>query len=144
MQIGHGGRIWLAAGSAGAAGLVFGVALAKVSYPPLEVLLKTSETTIGQPIAYPEGVPQVTAAIITMVPGQETGWHRHDAPLFAYLLEGELTVDYGDAGVRIYREGDAFVEALKSGHDGTNSGSGEARILAVFMGAEGVANTVAE
>ncbi len=88
----------LAVGLAGAVGLGCGVALGRTGYPPLEVLLQGSETVLGQEIAYPAGKPVVTAAIVTMVPGQETGWHAHEAPLFAWMLEGELTVDYGPDG----------------------------------------------
>lgn len=129
---------------AGLIGLGAGVALGRASYPPLDVLLQTSTTVIGQPIAYPSGTPMVTAAIVTMVPGQETGWHQHEVPLFAWMLEGELTVDYGAAGVKVYRKGDALVEALKSRHNGRNTGTGDVRLLAVFIGAEGAANTLAE
>ena len=42
---------------------------------------------LGQEIAYPDGTPVVTAAIVTMVPGQETGWHEHEAPLLAWMLD---------------------------------------------------------
>jgi len=112
------------------------------SYPPLDVLLSSTETVIGQPIAYPEGQAKITAAIVTMVPGQKTGWHKHNVPLFAYMLEGELTVDYGENGMKTYREGDSLIEAFQTSHNGENTGAGNARILAVFAGAEGVANTV--
>ena len=134
----------LAVGLAGAVGLGCGVALGRTGYPPLEVLLQGSETVLGQEIAYPAGEPVVTAAIVTMVPGQETGWHAHEAPLFAWMLEGELTVDYGPDGTRTYRAGDALLEAFRTRHNGRNSGAEEVRLLAVFMGAEGVANTVVE
>ena len=86
----------------------------------------------------------VTAAIVTMVPGQETGWHAHDAPLFAWMLDGELTVDYGPDGSRVYRKGDALLEAFRTRHNGRNSGTENTRLLAVFIGAEGVANTLME
>jgi quercetin dioxygenase-like cupin family protein len=122
-------------------GMLAGFALGKSTYPPLDVLLATSQTEIGQPIAYPQGVPKVTAAIITMEPGQETGLHAHHAPLFAYILSGELTVDYGPDGERVFKEGSAFLEAFNSDHNGRNTGPVATRILAVFMGAEGVANT---
>ena len=50
-------RVWLrtllVAGLAGAVGLGGGVALGRTSYPPLDVLLKGSETVLGQAIAYP-------------------------------------------------------------------------------------------
>ncbi len=135
---------WIVAGLAGAVGLCSGLALGRSSYPPLDVLLSGSETVIGQEIAYPAGTPIVTAAIVTMLPGQETGWHVHDAPLFAWMLNGELTVDYGPDGERTYRAGDAMLEAFRTRHNGRNSGEQDARLLAVFMGARGVANTVME
>jgi len=122
-------------------GVLGGFALGKATYPPLDVLLTSSQTVIGQPIAYPQGVPKVTAAIITMQPGQETGLHLHRAPLFAYILSGELTVDYGPAGQRVFKEGNAFLEAFGTDHNGRNTGGDLTRILAVYMGAEGVANT---
>jgi quercetin dioxygenase-like cupin family protein len=138
----RGSAPWFAAGVAGVVGLAAGVALGRTSYPPLEVLLRSSETVIGQEIAYPAGKPVVTAAIVTIAPGGETGWHAHEAPLFAWMLDGTLTVDYGPDGPRAYAEGDALLEAFRSRHNGRNLGTEPARLLAVFMGAEGVANTV--
>lgn len=106
-------------------------------------LLATGKTVLGQTIAYPtQGAAKVTAVIVTMQPGATTGWHRHDVPMFGYLLEGEITVDYGPHGTRVYRQGDAVMEAIDLAHDGRNSGSGAARILAVFIGADGVPDTV--
>lgn len=124
------------------AGLLISPLTARETYPPLEVLLQSGETVLGQPIAYPAGAPVVTAAIVTMEPGAKTGWHRHDAPLFAYMLEGQLTVDYGKGVRRTYAQGDALLEAIKTDHQGKNTGQGPMRILVVFAGAEGVANTV--
>jgi len=127
---------------AAAGGIAVGLAVARVAYPALELVFSGGMTVIGQPIAYPDGAPDVTAAIVAMQPGQTTGPHRHDAPLFAYMLEGELTVDYGADGTRTYHAGDGFLEAFRTVHDGTNTGDGVARVLAVFIGADGVANTV--
>lgn len=117
-------------------------AFAKDTYPPVEVLLSSTETTIGQPLAYPEGQAKMTAAIVTMLPGKSTGAHFHNVPLFGYMLEGELTVDYGPDGVKTYKTGDSLLEAMKTLHSGTNTGDGIARVLVVFAGAEGVENTV--
>ena len=105
-------------------------------------LVETSTSIIGQPIEYPDGTPKITAAIVTMLPGDETGLHKHDAPLFAYMLSGEIEVDYGVDGKRRYVSGDAFIEAYKSPHNGRVLGTDQVRILAVFIGAEGVQNTV--
>jgi quercetin dioxygenase-like cupin family protein len=136
-------RSALRAGALAAAlGLAAGIALGRTTYPPLVFLLKAGNSVLGQPFAYPEGQPQVTAAIVTLMPGQETGWHRHEVPLLGYILEGALTVDYGPAGSRTYEAGDAFLEAFGSDHDGRNAGDAAMRLLAVYMGAEDVPNTV--
>jgi quercetin dioxygenase-like cupin family protein len=106
-------------------------------------LLSTSQTIISQPIAYPTKAPaKVVSAIVTMLPGEETGWHQHDVPMFGYILEGEVTVDYGAKGTHVYRQGEAVMEAIDWPHNGRNTGKVPARILAVFIGAEGVPNTV--
>ena len=123
-------------------GSTAGWALWRASYPPLDVLLKGGQMVLGQEIACPGGTPVVTAAIVTMVPGQETGWHADEAPLFAWMLDGELTVDYGPDGSRVYSKGDALLEAFRTRHNGRNSGAENVRLLAVFIGADGVANTV--
>lgn len=123
-------------------GLAAGAALGRTGYPPLEILLQSGSSVLGQPLAYPPGKPQVTAAIVTLQPGQETGWHRHGVPLLGYILEGALTVDYGPDGSRSYAAGEAFLEAFGSDHDGRNDGSAPMRLLAVYIGAEGVPNSV--
>ncbi len=111
--------------------------------PKVEVtpLLATGETTIGQPLAYPPGKPQVTAVIVTIPPGGETGWHEHPVPLFGYMLDGVLTVDYGDKGVHVYKPGDSLMEAMNWPHNGANKGDTPVRILAVYLGAEGIPNS---
>jgi quercetin dioxygenase-like cupin family protein len=109
---------------------------------PLVPLFSTGTTVVGETIRYPAGAARVTSAIITLAPGAKTVVHEHGVPLFAYILEGELTVDYGAHGKRIYRRGDAFMEAMAVAHAGTNSGTQPVRILAVYMGAQGAQDTV--
>jgi quercetin dioxygenase-like cupin family protein len=104
----------------------------------LTPLLSTGTTIIGEPIAYPSGTPKVTAAIVTVPPGKETGWHTHQVPLFAEILQGELTVDYGSKGVKTYKTGDSLLEAMNWPHNGMNKGTVPVKLLAVYMGAEGV------
>jgi quercetin dioxygenase-like cupin family protein len=106
-------------------------------------LLSSGKTVVGEALSYPVGAaPKVTAAIVALEPGAETGWHMHGVPTFGYLLEGELTVDYGPEGRRIYRAGDALLEAIDISHNGRNTGTGTMRILAVFIGAEGLKTTI--
>jgi quercetin dioxygenase-like cupin family protein len=108
----------------------------------LTPLLRGGEDVLGAPLAYPEGPVDITAAIVEVPPGGATGWHHHEVPLFAYILEGELTVDYGEKGTRVYRAGDSVLEAMNWPHNGTNTGDGPMRLLAVYMGGGGLANTI--
>jgi quercetin dioxygenase-like cupin family protein len=124
------------------ASFALGWVAAKTAYPPLDVLVSTGQTTIGQSFEYPDGVPKLTAAIVTLEPGAETGWHRHEVPLYAYILQGELAVDYGAAGEKSFGAGDSFIEAFRSAHNGQNKAGEPVRILAVFAGAEETPNTV--
>jgi quercetin dioxygenase-like cupin family protein len=65
-------------------------------------------------------------------------------PLFAYILDGELTVDYGAHGRRTYRAGEAFMEAMAVTHFGVNTGREPVRLLAVYMGAKGSDDVIPE
>ena len=104
---------------------------------PLEPLLSTGTTVMGEPIRYPrQGSAHINAAIIALAPGSRTIMHKHGVPLFAYILEGELTVDYGSHGKRTYRQGQSFMEAMNIAHFGENTGTQPARLLAVYMGAK--------
>ncbi len=120
-----------------------GFSYARAPAPAVELLLSTQQTVIGQPISYPTGSPaKVTAATVTMMPGQSTGWHKHDVPLFGYMLDGEITVDYGPKlGKKIYRKGDTLMEAIREPHDGTATSPKPASILVFFAGAERIKNT---
>lgn len=109
--------------------------------PVIETLLETQTTNLGQPLEYPAGnAAKITAMIVTLAPGEETGRHRHAVPLYGQVLSGQVTIDYGDYGTKTYTAGEAFMEALGTWHNGHNSGDETLRILAVFMGAEGVPN----
>ena len=118
-----------------------GRAAAQEAAPPPDYpavpLLSTSTSIIGETIRYPKtGRAHVTAAIVTLAPGGKTIKHKHGVPLFAYILDGELTVDYGKHGKRTYRKGQTFMEAMNTSHVGINTGSEPVRLLAVYMGAK--------
>lgn len=109
-----------------------------------QVLLDAQRLTVlDQQIAYPKKLPaQVTSSIIELQPGQETGWHRHNVPMYAYVMEGTLTVEY-DAGVtNVYPAGTALMEAQGVYHNGADKEEDPVRILVVFFGAKGAKNTV--
>lgn len=113
-------------------------------YYPVQELLVTGKTVVGENIQYPTGAPKITVAVVTVAPNSQAGFHRHAVPLVAYILEGELTVDYGEKGLKTFRQGDAVVEAMNVPHRGMNLGSGVVKLLAVYVGAEGLANATLE
>jgi quercetin dioxygenase-like cupin family protein len=106
-------------------------------------LLQTSQTVVGEDLVYPAtGKPVVISVIVTLAPGETTITHQHGVPMIAYILEGELTVDYGDHGRKIYTAGQSFAEAMHVDHAGTNTGKSPVRILSVYIGAEGSRNVI--
>ncbi len=107
------------------------------------VLDKQAQTILDQLLQYPTGSQaQVSSAVLTLAPGVSTGLHKHDAPLYAYILEGTLTVSYEGGIVKEIFAGSAILEAIGTPHNGENRTDKPVRILVVNIGAEGVANTV--
>jgi len=113
----------------------------KESYPAVP-LLSTGTNVVGETIRYPQGPAHITAAIVTLAPGARTILHKHGVPLFAYNLKGTLTVNYGKQGIRTYRQGQAFMEAMDVAHYGINEGKEPVRVLAVYMGAKGAKDVI--
>ena len=109
-----------------------------------ELLTRGGTDILGRPLAYPTGAPDVTVAVVTLPPGAETGWHSHEVPLVGHMIDGVLTVDYGTRGTRVYRQGDALIEAVGWPHNGRNEGTEPVRILAVYIGAKGMDNATPE
>jgi len=104
--------------------------------PPFP-LFQGNKTVLGQTIAYPSGTPLLRVAILLSRPGETFDWHLHKIPAFGYVLEGEVTVDYGSKGIRVFRAGDAVLEALEWPHQVSNRGPGQARVFAMYLGVEG-------
>ena len=87
----------------------------------------------------------MTSSIVTLQEGAETGLHLHEAPMFAYVMEGTLQVTYIVADVetiKVYEEGEAVMEGLDTPHNGKNIGEGRVRVLVVNMGSPDLENTV--
>lgn len=99
-----------------------------------QTILDTGKTVIGQDIVYPSGSPQITSKIVTIPVGAETGPHTHEYPMFGYVMEGEITVDYGGEGIKKFIKGDSLIEAINYTHNGKNTGDKPAKILVVVMG----------
>lgn len=107
------------------------------------ILDKQAQTVLDQLLQYPTGSQaQVSSAVLTFAPGASTGLHKHEAPLYVYVLEGTITVTYDGGVVKNYSEGSAILEAVGTAHNGENRTDKPVKLLVVNMGAEGVANTV--
>jgi len=107
------------------------------------ILDKQAQTVLDQLLQYPTGSQaQVSSAVLTFAPGASTGLHKHEAPLYVYVLEGTITVTYDGGVVKNYSEGSAIIEAVGTAHNGENRTDKPVKLLVVNMGAEGVANTV--
>jgi quercetin dioxygenase-like cupin family protein len=107
------------------------------------VLDKQAQTVLDQLLQYPNGSQaQVSSAVLTIAPGVSTGLHKHDAPMYAYILEGTLTVTYEGGIVKEFSAGSAILEAVGTPHNGENKTDKPVKLLVVNMGAAGVANTV--
>jgi quercetin dioxygenase-like cupin family protein len=105
-------------------------------------VLQTSTTSAGQPIEYPLFRNQVTALLVEIVPGGQSGRHMHLAPMFIYILEGELTSELDGQPPRLYKTGQAFVESPGVWHNATNRAGGLLKFVALLHGEEGKPITV--
>ena len=98
---------------------------------------------LERPIVYPTQQPaEVSSVIRVLQPAEETGWHKHMVPLHAYILQGEMNVEYDNSVVHTVSKGDAFVGVTDVWHNTTNTSNKPAVVLVVFMGAEGLENTI--
>lgn len=106
-------------------------------YPTAQLLLDTSQTVAGEPVVYPAGAARINSAIVRIPPKTSTGWHHHGIPNFAYVLSGQVEVEYANHTRRVYKQGDAFMEAIHMQHIGANTSDEPTEILVVNMGVEG-------
>lgn len=107
-------------------------------------LLKTESSWNGAALAYPAGNAEVSAMIVEIAPGGETGWHLHTVPSVAVMLEGEIDVALKGGQTKHFKKGDALAEVVNTLHNGTNSGTIPAKLAVFYAGASGLGLTVVE
>jgi len=106
-------------------------------------LKKTTTTTSGQKVTYPKtDAPEVTAVLVEIPVGGETGWHMHPVPVYAYVLSGALTVEMEKGERYPFREGDALIEVVNQAHNGRNTGKVPVKLVVFYTGVEGGPITV--
>jgi quercetin dioxygenase-like cupin family protein len=104
----------------------------------VEQLMKTDTTAIGQKIVYPSFADnEITILKITVPPGESTGWHKHIFPVFAYILEGSLTVELENNKSIILTKNSSVSEVLNTYHNGINKGIDNVVLIAFYMGEKG-------
>jgi quercetin dioxygenase-like cupin family protein len=111
------------------------VAYEQVSAKPIP-LEQGPKTVIGQDFKYPSGTPLIKAFDITIPPGKQTSLHSHAIPLYAYVISGELEVDYGSKGKRVFKAGSSYIEAINWCHAGKSLGGKPVRLIGVYLGQE--------
>lgn len=100
----------------------------------IEKLLQSDLNSMGQKIQYPNVKDaKVSVMKITFPPGETTGWHKHEIPVFSYILEGTLTVETEDHKVTQYKENSCFAESYNIYHKGTNKEKSNLVVLAIYL-----------
>jgi quercetin dioxygenase-like cupin family protein len=109
----------------------------------VEPIFKTDTTTIGQGFMYPDSQKdEITISKITIQPGKSTGWHKHEFPVFAYVLKGNLTVELENHKFMEFPENSSFSEVINTFHNGVNNGKVNVILIAFYLGEKGKALSV--
>ena len=101
-------------------------------------LAKETTSWDGKPIVYPAGQAEMTALLIEIAPGAQTGWHCHLVPNFAYMLEGTLELVLDDGRMKLLNAGDVLSEVVNRSHNGRNVGSTPVKLVVFYAGAAGI------
>jgi quercetin dioxygenase-like cupin family protein len=103
-----------------------------------KILLQTQTDGAGAKLVYPTSAPaEVSTVLVEIAPGRQTNWHTHPVPCFAYMLDGELSVETATGEKKTFRTGDAIAEVVNVLHNGTNSGPAPARLILFVIGTAG-------
>ena len=107
------------------------------------VLVRTSTTVTGQPLAMPAAPVEVVISVTEIPQGGVLPMHRHPWPRYAYVERGRLSVSYEAAGlVREFGPGEAVVEAIDQWHEGRVVGAETVRIVVIDHVPPGQTNVV--
>jgi quercetin dioxygenase-like cupin family protein len=94
-------------------------------------ILATTTTVTGQKLVLPGRNAQLLVSILDIAPGARLPRHMHPYPRYAYVLQGELVVDYDGSGPKVYGTGEFIVEAVNTWHFGENKGTTPVRLLVI-------------
>ena len=91
----------------------------------VKTLARTTTNSIGQPIEYPrDGTPEVTALLVEMAPGEETGWHSASRSAARLHPRGRTDGLSGHGReTRGRAPGEVSLESVDVVHNGVNEGA---------------------
>ncbi len=113
------------------------LALAATQAVKVTPLMKTTTTWAGAPIVYPPAPAEVSALMVEIMPGGETGWHEHFVPSLAYILEGNLDVTRATGEVNHLKPGDTLAEVVDTLHNGRVVGEKPVKLVVFYLGTPG-------
>ena len=108
-----------------------------------ELIAATSTNVLGEPITFGTGTPAVSSWVLTIEPEGHTNLHQHPAPLFVYVMEGELEFRVADGETHRIEQGQAFIEPQDTTVQAFNVADGPTKVLVVAMASEDKAPSVA-
>jgi quercetin dioxygenase-like cupin family protein len=94
-------------------------------------------------LEYPRnGTPEVTALIVHLPSGSSTGWHKHPVPVYAWMIDGELTVRTESGIEKRFMKGEPIIEVMNMLHNETNTGKKTASLVVFYTGLKDVPNVI--
>ncbi len=97
-------------------------------------LLQTTTTLTGQRFELPHFRNQVTAVLIELASGGQTGSVTLFFPSVLYLIEGALSLEIQDRPPRTISAGQAIAAPLRTPFNSANRGATSAKFLTVYFG----------
>jgi quercetin dioxygenase-like cupin family protein len=111
--------------------------------PVISALAKITKTAIGQPLAFPQSSPEITALLVTLPAGGPPGRiHKHPHQRIAYVLEGTMSVEQEDGERREYPAGSILIEMRDEWHRAGVVGATAVKLLVIDIAPQGEQNTV--
>jgi quercetin dioxygenase-like cupin family protein len=80
---------------------------------------------------------EVVMAVVELPPGASEGRHTHPAEVFAFVLEGEISLENEGKPTVTLKAGDVFYIPSGKIHQATNNGKVAAKVNAVFVAEKG-------
>jgi quercetin dioxygenase-like cupin family protein len=105
-------------------------------------ILTTTSTVTGQKLELPTQNLQVIGSTFDIAPGAKLPRHEHPFARYAYVLQGELEVNYEGSGSKVYKTGELIVEAVNTWHSAQNKGTVPVKLLVIDQVEAGKSNTI--